>query len=160
MKSSFDYALSRQSRLAESVQTSAGMWHSESYRALIRPRGRLVLRARLRRINNSNGPTFMRYGAEETVRIHAAIGQQGLVTEIRPVSARSLLPSSTMGIHLWRFSISKPPIQDEGQISGIRHCEVTSNGHCVSVNSLRKSEAFGSEDCGAFHAVAVVFNRP
>jgi len=44
------------------------------------------------------------YGAEETVRVHATIGQQGLVTEIKPVSGPIFLLSSTMGaVHLWRY---------------------------------------------------------
>ena len=44
------------------------------------------------------------YGAEETVKVHATIGQQGLVTEIRPVSGPIFLLSSTMGaVHLWRY---------------------------------------------------------
>jgi hypothetical protein len=44
------------------------------------------------------------YGAEETVKVHATIGQQGLVTEIKPVSGPIFLLSSTMGaVHLWRY---------------------------------------------------------
>jgi Gram-negative bacterial TonB protein C-terminal len=44
------------------------------------------------------------YGAEETVKVHATIGQQGLVTEIKPVSGLIFLLSSTMGaVHLWRY---------------------------------------------------------
>jgi len=45
-----------------------------------------------------------RYGAEETVKVRATIGQQGLVTEIRPVSGPIFLLSSTMSaIRLWRY---------------------------------------------------------
>jgi hypothetical protein len=45
-----------------------------------------------------------RYGAEETVKVHATIGQQGLVTEVRPMSGPIFLLSSTMGaVHLWRY---------------------------------------------------------
>ncbi len=44
------------------------------------------------------------YEAEETVKVHATIGQQGLVTEIKPVSGPIFLLSSTMGaVHLWRY---------------------------------------------------------
>jgi Gram-negative bacterial TonB protein C-terminal len=44
------------------------------------------------------------YGAEETVKVHATIGQQGLVTDIKPVSGPIFLLSSTMGaVHLWRY---------------------------------------------------------
>src|SRR5579862_787407 len=44
------------------------------------------------------------YGSEETVKVHATIGQQGLVTEIKPVSGPIFLLSSTMGaVHLWRY---------------------------------------------------------
>ncbi len=44
------------------------------------------------------------YRAEETVKVHATIGQQGLVTEIKPVSGPIFLLSSTMGaVHLWRY---------------------------------------------------------
>jgi len=47
------------------------------------------------------------YGAEETVKVHATIGQQGLVTEIKPVSGPIFLLSSTMGaVHLWRYKPS------------------------------------------------------
>jgi outer membrane biosynthesis protein TonB len=45
-----------------------------------------------------------RYGAEETVKVRATIGQQGLVTEIRPVSGPIFLLSSTMSaVRLWRY---------------------------------------------------------
>jgi len=45
-----------------------------------------------------------RYGAEETVKVRATIGQQGLVTEIRPVSGPIFLLSSTVSaVRLWRY---------------------------------------------------------
>ncbi len=45
-----------------------------------------------------------RYGAEETVKVRATIGQQGLVTEIRPVSGPIFLLSSTISaVRLWRY---------------------------------------------------------
>jgi len=61
------------------------------------------------------------YGAEETVRIHATVGQQGLVTEIRPLSGPIFLLSSTMGaVHLWRY---KPTLLNGTPIE--THQEVT-----------------------------------
>ena len=61
------------------------------------------------------------YGAEETVKVHATIGQQGLVTEIRPVSGPIFLLSSTMGaVHLWRY---KPTLMNGTPIE--THQDVT-----------------------------------
>ena len=55
------------------------------------------------------------YGAEETVKVHATIGQQGLVTEIRPVSGPIFLLSSAMSaIRLWRYEptlLNERPVQ-------------------------------------------------
>jgi hypothetical protein len=62
-----------------------------------------------------------RYGAEETVKVHATIGQQGLVTEIKPVSGPIFLLSSTMSaVRLWRY---KPTFLNERPIE--THQDVT-----------------------------------
>ena len=63
------------------------------------------------------------YGAEETVRVHATIGQQGLVTEIKPVSGPIFLLSSTMGaVHLWRYKptlLNGTPIETHQDVTVI-----------------------------------------
>jgi hypothetical protein len=62
-----------------------------------------------------------RYGAEETVKVRATIGQQGLVTEIRPVSGPIFLLSSTMSaVRLWRY---KPTLLNGSPIE--THQDVT-----------------------------------
>jgi hypothetical protein len=62
-----------------------------------------------------------RYGAEETVKVRATIGQQGLVTEIKPVSGPIFLLSSTMSaVRLWRY---KPTLLNERPIE--THQDVT-----------------------------------
>ena len=62
-----------------------------------------------------------RYRAEETVKVHATIGQQGLVTEIRPMSGPIFLLSSTMSVvRLWRY---KPTLLDGAPIE--THQDVT-----------------------------------
>jgi hypothetical protein len=62
-----------------------------------------------------------RYGAEETVKVRATIGQQGRVTEIKPVSGPIFLLSSTMSaVRLWRY---KPTLLNERPIE--THQDVT-----------------------------------
>ena len=62
-----------------------------------------------------------RYGTEETVKVRATIGQQGLVTEIRPVSGPIFLLSSTMSaVRLWRY---KPTLLNGSPIE--THQDVT-----------------------------------
>jgi len=55
------------------------------------------------------------YGAEETVKVRATIGQQGLVTEVRPVSGPIFLLSSAMSaIRRWRYEptlLNERPVQ-------------------------------------------------
>ena len=63
------------------------------------------------------------YGAEETVKVRATIGQQGLVTEIKPVSGPIFLLSSTMGaVHLWRYKptlLNGKPIETHQDVTVI-----------------------------------------
>src|SRR5579862_3728029 len=63
------------------------------------------------------------YGAEETVKVHATIGQQGMVTEIKPVSGPIFLLSSTMGaVHLWRYKptlLNGMPIETQQDVTVI-----------------------------------------
>jgi hypothetical protein len=63
------------------------------------------------------------YRAEETVKVHATIGQQGLVTEIKPLSGPIFLLSSTMGaVHLWRYKptlLNGMPIETQQDVTVI-----------------------------------------
>ena len=63
------------------------------------------------------------YGTEETVRVHATIGQQGLVTDIKPLSGPIFLLSSTMGaVHLWRYKptlLNGTPIETHQDVTVI-----------------------------------------
>ena len=62
-----------------------------------------------------------RYGTEETVKVRATVGQQGLVTEIRPVSGPIFLLSSTVSaVRLWRY---KPTLLNGSPIE--THQDVT-----------------------------------